>query len=119
MRSNANEPERSCIWLLVDKHQIRSKVAVTEVGPQAAERMVMVVWFKHIVAGKSLYDYGQSFIEVGAMTTAGLPLVVALELTRPLNRPHAGRREDSERRRTAQGCRLAPPAWRRWFRHWG
>ena len=74
MRPNADKPERPGIGLLVDEHQIRSHVAVTEVAPRAAERMVMEAWFKRGVAGKGLCDHSQSFIEVGAVRAAGLPL---------------------------------------------
>ena len=118
MRPDADEPQRPGIGLLVDEHQIRSDVAVTEIGPRAAERMVLVAGFQRSIGGKGLYDRRQSFIEVCAVAATGLPPVVTLEPMRPLNRPHAGRRAGFGRPRTAADCRLAPPSWPRWWGRW-
>ena len=98
----------ACIGLVVDEHQIRPDVTVTEVGPRTAERMDMVAGFQRGVAGEGLYDHRQSFIKVCAVTAAGLSFVVTLEPMGPLNRPHAGRRAGFERPRTAADYRLAP-----------
>ena len=67
-------------------------MAVAEVAPRTAQRVVMVARFEGSVVGECGHDGGELLIEVVPMASPGLPLVVALEPTRPLNRPHAGRR---------------------------
>ena len=69
MRPDANEPERSRIGLLVDQYQFRPYMAVAEVGPLAAERMVMMSWLKWIIVRERLDDHGEALFEVGAIST--------------------------------------------------
>ena len=64
MRRDANEPERFRIGLLVDQHQIRPYLAVAEVGPLAAERMVMMLRLKRIIVRERLDDHGEALFEV-------------------------------------------------------
>ena len=91
MRLDADEPERSGIRLLVDEHQIRSDVAVTEVRPRTAERMIMVERLQRGIGGEGVYDRRQTFVQIAAVTAAGFTAIVALEPMYPLGRPHAGR----------------------------
>ena len=58
MRPDADEPQRPGIGLPVDEHHpIRSDVAVTEIGPRAAERMVMEAGLQRSIGGKGLRDH--------------------------------------------------------------
>ena len=57
VRPDADKPQRLCIGLLVNEHQVGSQMAVAEVGPRAAERVVMVARFKCIVVGERLNNH--------------------------------------------------------------
>ena len=67
-------------------------MAVSEIAPDTAKRVVVVAGVEGNVVGKSVHDECDPFVEVVSVTASGLSLVVALEPARPLNRPHAGRR---------------------------
>ena len=75
--------------------------------------MVVVAGFQEEIACQHANGLRQRFVEAGTVTAAELPAVVAIEPTRPLDRPQACRRKRSERRLVAADHPLAPPAWRR------
>ena len=91
MRSETDQAQDLVVWLLVDQDQIRPHVAVAKVTPRAAQRMVVVACVEQNVVGKRVHDDREPFIEIVPVAAAGFASVVALEPTRPFNRPHAGR----------------------------
>ena len=118
VRPEADKLKRSVIGLLLDQHEVRPDVAVAEVAPGTAQRVVVVVGNEGNVVGEGVHDDGEPPIEVVTATTPALASVVALEPVRPLDRPHAGRRTRCRRPRTAAGCRRALPSWGQWSRRW-
>ena len=66
-------------------------MAVPVISPLAAQGVVVVPRLQRPIVGQGLHDGSQDGVEVCPVPTPGLPLVVALELARPLNRPRAGR----------------------------
>ena len=67
-------------------------MAVSEITPVAAKRVVVVADIERDVVGNSVHDDREPFVEVVPVTPSGLSPVVTLEPARPLNFPHAGRR---------------------------
>lgn len=92
VRPDAHESERRRVRLLVDEHEIRPDMAVAELLPGAAQRVVVVVRVEGNVVGEGVHDDGKALIEVLPVAASGLAPVVPFEPGRPPNRPHAGRR---------------------------
>ena len=60
MRPEANKPQPVAAVLLVDQHQVRLHVAITEVFPFAAQCMVMAPRFQGLVISQGDQDGNQS-----------------------------------------------------------
>ena len=59
VRPDADQTEGFGIGLLVDEHEVRPNVAIAEVGPRAAERMVTVAGFQRRIDGKGVHEGGE------------------------------------------------------------
>lgn len=91
MRSEADEPKHLVMGLFVDQHEVGPDMAVAEVAPRAAQRVVVVSRVEGDIVGEGVHNDGEPFIEVVSVATSGLASVIASEPARPLNRPHEGR----------------------------
>ena len=64
MRPEADKPKRPIVGFLVDQHEVRADVAVAEVAPGAAQRVVVVAEIERNVVGERIHDDREPFIEV-------------------------------------------------------
>ena len=62
MRPEADQPQCVDVGLLVDQHQVRPHMAVTVIGPLAAQRMVVVPVLKWNILGQCFEDRYQAGI---------------------------------------------------------
>ena len=109
MRPEAHQSQRAGVGLLVDQDQVGLDVAIAVIGPLTAQCMVVAARGERLIGGQGLDEGRETGVERGPMPALRLPLVVALEPARALNRPHADRRTDPARCRTAGGCPGGPP----------
>ena len=58
MRAEANKAENVATGFLIDQDEIRANVAVAEVRPGAAQRVVVMVGGKRDVVGQGVHDGG-------------------------------------------------------------
>jgi hypothetical protein len=96
VRPQSHQAKRCSIWLLINQHQIRFDVAIPAIFPFTGQSMVTNPWLQHHVIGQ-VFDYGKQFIiQSESVLASSLALVVAFELARPVNLPHAMRPSDQQ-----------------------
>lgn len=91
MRAQSDELQCVVVGFSVDKHQIRFEMAVPMIAPVSAQTVVMVTRLHRYIVRQRDQDRHELSIKCCPVLTLGFALVVSLELSRLLNRPHADR----------------------------
>ncbi len=88
VRAQAYQLHGVFVRFLVNQHQVWFDMTVAVILPVARKRMVAIRRIKRLVVRKAIYNWEQIIVKRDTMLAFALALVVTLELTRPLNRPH-------------------------------
>lgn len=81
----------------INQHQIGPDMAIAVSAPVAAQCVVAVPGFKWLIGGQCEDNLAQIGIKHAAVRALGLAFEIPLEGSRPLNRPHGGRRTVRQR----------------------
>ncbi len=89
MRSKANELQHRIIRFSINQHKVGLHVTVPVILPVAGQRVVAMLLRQRLVIRQSRDDGPKIDRQRLPMLTFGFSLIVALELTGLLNRPHS------------------------------
>jgi hypothetical protein len=70
VRSEANELESLVVGFAVDQHEIRPNMAVTEVLPSAAERMIVKTCRQRLVSGQRGDHVSEQIVQFPALNAS-------------------------------------------------